>query len=240
MEKKSIDQAASGMEALVSLVAALRAGCPWDRKQTARSMAVYLLEEAHELAEAIQEADDGGILEELGDLLFHIVFVACLFQEQGSFDINDVMGGIHEKMVRRHPHVFGESTVETVGAVRRQWNEIKSREKADTPSGSPLDSVPAGLPGLMRAYRICERAASAGGEWDSLAGILSKADEMWQGVRKRLAGGALDEGDRGGASVALGELLFTLTNMARMVRIHPEMALGDAILAFKKRFSPPS
>jgi tetrapyrrole methylase family protein/MazG family protein len=225
------------MEALISLVAALRTGCPWDRKQTARSMSVYLVEETHELVEAIREADTDGIREELGDVLFHILFVAQLFKEQGRFDIQDVINGIHEKMVRRHPHVFGQSTVETVGEVKRQWRQIKNGEKNDASPTSPLDSVPAGLPGLMRAYRICERAAGDEFAEDSLSEALSKVDQMWHALKGQLKDGSPDDVGPQDASVTFGDLLFALTNVARMARIHPEMALGDAILAFKKRFS---
>jgi tetrapyrrole methylase family protein/MazG family protein len=200
-------------------------------------MAVYLLEEAHELVEAIQEGDSDGIREELGDLLFHILFVAHLFAEQGRFDIQDVMSGIHDKMVRRHPHVFGQSTVETLGEVKRQWRQIKKEEKSDAPSPSSLDSVPAGLPGLMRAYRICERAAGEGFEENPPAEALSKADTLWHGLTGYLGSGPLDEDSRSLAAMKLGEFLFTLADLARRARIHPEMALGNAILAFKKRFS---
>ncbi|MDX9786582.1 MAG: nucleoside triphosphate pyrophosphohydrolase [Desulfobacterales bacterium] len=232
MDKKT------GIDQLVSLVAALRGenGCPWDRKQTVQSMTVYLLEETYELVEAINAGDPGAICEELGDVLFLIVFVAHLFREQGSFDISDVVSHIHEKMVRRHPHVFGENTLETAEEVKKQWNEIKNNEKSNSSNMSVLDSVPIGLPALMRAYRISERAAANGFDWNSLTGVMEKVQEEWQELKNELAKEPFANQTGNAVSMEFGDLLFALVNVARFARIHPETALADAIMKFKKRF----
>jgi MazG family protein len=238
LEKQEVNQPAPVMDNLISLVAALRGenGCPWDRKQTAKSMAVYLLEETHELVEAINGGDADAICEELGDVLFHILFVARLFQEQGAFNIQDVVSQNHSKMVRRHPHVFGEKSLQTADEVKKQWQEIKKSEKSSSPPGSVLDSVPVGLPGLMRAYRISERVASHGFDWQNLSGVLAKAEEEWDELKCELEKDISREDNRKAVSLEFGDLLFTLVNVARFARIHPETALSEAILKFKTRF----
>lgn len=238
MEKQEVNQFAPAMDQLISLVATLRGenGCPWDRKQTAQSMAVYLLEETHELVEAIHKGDADAIREELGDVLFHVVFVARLFQEQGAFDIGDVVSQNHQKMVRRHPHVFGDTSLESADEVKKQWQEIKKREKLSSPPDSVLDSVPVGLPGLMRAYRISERAAGFGFDWENLSGVMAKVEEEWDELKCELEKEAFHEGNRKAVSLEFGDLLFALVNVARFARIHPETAITEAILKFKTRF----
>lgn len=238
MEKQEVNQSAPLMDQLIALVATLRGenGCPWDRKQTAKSMAVYLLEETYELVEAIHKEDADAICEELGDVLFHVLFVAALFEEQGAFDIRDVMSRNYHKMVRRHPHVFGDATLQTADEVKKQWREIKKNEKSSSPPGSILDSVPVGLPGLMRAYRISERAAGSGFDWQNLSGVLAKAEEEWDELKCELEKDAFREEDRKEASLEFGDLLFALVNVARFARIHPETAMAEAILKFKSRF----
>jgi MazG family protein len=238
LEKQEVNQSAPAMDNLISLVAALRGenGCPWDRKQTAKSMAVYLLEETHELVEAISNGNADAICEELGDVLFHIVFVARLFQEQGVFNFQDIVSRNHCKMVRRHPHVFGDTSLQSADEVKKQWQEIKKSEKSSSPPGSVLDSVPVGLPGLMRAYRISERAASHGFDWQDLSGVLAKAEEEWDELKCELEEESSRESNRKAISLEFGDLLFTLVNVARFARIHPETAITEAILKFKTRF----
>ncbi|MFH0731069.1 MAG: nucleoside triphosphate pyrophosphohydrolase [Pseudomonadota bacterium] len=238
MEKQEVTPPAASLEKLVSLIAALRGenGCPWDKKQTAKTMAVYLMEEAHELVEAIHKGDAASICEELGDVLFHILFVARLFQEQGAFDIKDVILNNHDKMVRRHPHVFGEKSLQTADEVKKQWREIKKSEKSSSGPGSVLDSVPGTLPGLMRAYRISERAAGHGFDWENMAGVLTKAEEEWDELKYELEKDALQEDNRKAVSLEFGDLLFTLVNVARFAKIHPETAISEAVLKFKTRF----
>ena len=147
MENSKITQSDSYLTALLKLVATLRGkhGCPWDKKQTPRSVSVYLIEEAFELAEAIEKGDTGEICEELGDVLFHVVFIARMFQEAGQFDLKDVAEAITTKMIRRHPHVFGDRTVSSSEEVIQNWHQIKRDEKKAAPDSSILDAVPAGL-----------------------------------------------------------------------------------------------
>jgi tetrapyrrole methylase family protein / MazG family protein len=238
LEKQEVNQFMPAIDKLISLVATLRGedGCPWDRKQTAKSMAVYLLEETHELVEAIHKGDANAICEELGDVLFHVVFVARLFQEQGIFDIADVVSQNYQKMVRRHPHVFGDTSLQSADEVKKQWQEIKKSEKSASSLDSVLDSVPVGLPGLMRAYRISERAAGYGFDWQNLSGVLAKVEEEWDELKCELEREAFREGNRNAVSLEFGDLLFTLVNVARFARIHPETAMAEAILKFKTRF----
>lgn len=239
MEKTEINRDIAGVDRLISLVAALRGetGCPWDKKQTAKTMGIYLLEETYELVEAISAGDADAICEELGDVLFHILFVAHLFEEQGKFNIRDVVSRIHEKMVRRHPHVFGDGHVKTAEDVKKQWHEIKKKEKKGPSGDSVLDSVPVGLPGLLRAYRISERAAANGFDWDSMSGVVQKVEEEWGELKRELERGAQTDASARAVSLEFGDLLFALVNVARFARIHPETALSDAISKFKTRFS---
>jgi tetrapyrrole methylase family protein/MazG family protein len=238
LEKQEVTPSVVSLEKLVSLIAALRGenGCPWDKKQTAKTMAVYLMEETHELVEAIHKGDSEAICEELGDVLFHIIFVAHLFQEQGGFGIEDVISNNHEKMVRRHPHVFGETSLQTADEVKKQWREIKRSEKSSSGPISVLDSVPESLPGLMRAYRISERAAGQGFDWENMAGVLAKAEEEWDELKCELEKNALHEENRNAVSIEFGDLLFTLANVARFAKIHPETAITEAVLKFRTRF----
>jgi tetrapyrrole methylase family protein / MazG family protein len=229
----------SSLDPLVSLIKALRGenGCPWDKKQTAQSLSVYLIEETYELVEAITIGDAAAIREELGDVLFHILFIAQLFQETGKFNIGDVIRENHDKMVRRHPHVFGEGYLRTAEEVKKQWREIKKKEKTFSPTSSVLDSIPASLPVLLRAYRISERAAGNGFDWGNLRDVVAKAEEEWREFRFELDKNVLDENNRGDVMMEFGDLLFTLVNVARFAKIHPETALSNAILKFKERFT---
>jgi MazG family protein len=238
LEKQEVTQHVPAMDELISLVAALRGenGCPWDRKQTAKSMAVYLLEETHELVEAINKGVPDAICEELGDVLFHILFIARLFQEQRAFDLEDVVTKNHDKLVRRHPHVFGETSLQTADEVKKQWQEIKKSEKSSSITDSVLDTVPLSLPGLMRAYRISERAASHGFDWEDMSGVIEKAEEEWDELKDELEKEALHPDNRKAVSLEFGDLLFTLVNVARFARIHPETAIAEAIIKFKTRF----
>lgn len=239
MEPEKINEPPAGLDRLITLVEALRGenGCPWDKKQSARSMALYLLEETHELVEAIAAGDPQEICEELGDVLFHIVFVSRLFQEQGDFDVQDVISRNYRKMVRRHPHVFGDRSVRNAEDVKKQWAEIKKSEKKPLGTKSVLDSVPVGLPGLMRAYRLSERAASSGFDWDDMSGVMQKAEEEWAELKYELDKLEDREKNRSAVSEEFGDLLFTLVNVARFARIHPETAMSEAIAKFKKRFA---
>ncbi|MEE4359806.1 MAG: nucleoside triphosphate pyrophosphohydrolase [Desulfococcaceae bacterium] len=229
------------IDALNQLIARLRGkkGCPWDRKQTPQTMALYLREEVYELADAIETGDPSLICEELGDVLFQLLFIAKLFEEKGLFDIETAAGKIEEKMIRRHPHVFGDSRVENAEDVRNRWQQIKKEEKNNLSAKSILDSVPPKLPALMRAYRISERAARTGFDWDNIAGVMEKTEEEWKEFREELG----KNGDTGPDSeqnkktaLEFGDILFTLVNVARFARIHPETALAGATRKFEQRF----
>lgn len=223
---------------LTALIRRLRSedGCPWDRAQTARTMVAYLIEEAYELADAVLADRPDQVCEELGDVLFQLLFVAWLYQEKGAFTLDDAIEGVHEKMVRRHPHVFGEECAADSAAVRRRWEEIKRTEKGAARSASLLDGVPAGLPALMRADQVSQKAAGAGFDWSDLAGVMAKAEEEWAEFNREVAaGGPPDENGRR-LAMEFGDILFTLVNVARFARIHPETALVESIAKFEKRF----
>ena len=226
------------VNSLIGLIQTLRGdkGCPWDKKQTPRSMAVYLVEEVYELLDAIDSGSSEDILEELGDVLFQILFIAAIFKEQGLFSIEDVAYKNKEKMVKRHPHVFGETAIEDPEQVRRQWREIKNEEAKNHPKNSVLDSVPRKLPALMRAYRISERAAGKGFDWDHIDGVVAKTEEEWMEFKSELKGLKEGDGNKGNLAMEFGDILFTLVNVARFARFHPETALSDATKKFEARF----
>lgn len=247
MEDFLISENQSKLSALIKLIESLRGenGCPWDKKQTPQSMTAYLVEEVYELMEAIESGNIEDICEELGDVLFQTLFIARLYEEAGHFNIETVAGKNRQKMIRRHPHVFGDKKVETSDEVRRQWRDIKQKEHydssiQDSPNQSALDSVPRKLPALMRAYRISERAAGKGFDWDDVQGVMLKAEEEWSEFKfeiKEYTG--LDEKSdqkKDRIALELGDMFFTLVNVARFIRIHPETALSDATKKFETRF----
>ena len=229
---------AQRLEALVELIATLRGenGCPWDRKQTPSSMGIYLAEEVFELIEAIEKDDTAAVAEELGDVLFQVFFIGYLYQQAGLVSIDSVMAGVLEKMVRRHPHVFGDRQADTAEAVRAQWGVIKRQEKADRAGGSALDGIPAGLPALLRAWRVSQRAVDVGFEWDGLAAVMAQAEEEWREFQAELKRPEADADGRRQVAMEFGDLIFTLVNVARLARIHPETSLTAAIEKFQARF----
>ncbi len=223
--------------ALVDVIEKLKGdgGCPWDKKQTPTTMANYLIEEAYELADAVESGNPEDVCEELGDVLFLIFFIARLFQESGCFDIFDVSALNVEKMIRRHPHVFGNKKVAGEKEVRSQWHKIKMKEKNHKQKESVLNSVPVGLPALMRAYRISERAARTGFDWDDMASVLREAEGEWAEFQAELTS-KKQSGNQDRIALEFGDVLFTLVNVARFARIHPETALTGSIKKFEKRF----
>lgn len=216
-------------------------GCPWDKKQTPESIGIYLIEEAHELLEAIESGDPEDICEELGDVLFQVLFIAKFFEEKGRFSIETAALKSAEKMIRRHPHVFGDVTITETEEVRQQWHEIKKQEKnGRAAAGSVLDSVPRNMPALMRAYRISERAARTGFDWDDIAGVMDKVEEEWSELKSEIGKNGAETEQPGNhqerISLEFGDVLFTLVNVARFARIHPEAALARSIRKFEQRF----
>ena len=224
--------------AVFDLIGTLRGdhGCSWDRKQTPRSMAVYLAEEVYELAEAITAGERAAVCEEFGDVLFLLLFICHCYERQGQFTFDEAVDRNVKKMIRRHPHVFGDSHADSPDAVRQQWEEIKKGEKADTPETSILDTIPSGLPGLLRAYRVSRCAGEAGFDWDDLTGVMAKVDEEWAEFKEeaaRLADGTVRP-ER--LAMEFGDILFTLVNVARFAGFHPESAVSAATEKFEKRF----
>jgi MazG family protein len=229
-------------EDLVAVQARLRApgGCPWDREQTHSTLRTCLIEEAYEVLDAIERGSPQDLAEELGDLLLQVLFHADMARETGAFDISDVITGIHGKMVRRHPHVFGDVKAETSGEVLKNWAQLKAKEKqASTPRGvasqnpapSALDGVPRNLPALLEAYQITRRAAQVGFDWESVEGIFEKLKEETTELRA-----ALGASDRQAAEEEVGDLLFSVVNLARFLSLDPEVTLKHSNLKFKTRF----
>lgn len=194
-------------------------------------MSVYLIEEVYELVEAIESETADDICEELGDVLFHIFFLAALYKEKSLFDMEAIFRTIIEKMIRRHPHVFGEHRIDNADDVKKQWHKIKLKEKGDSTETSLLDSVPESLPALMRAYRVSERAAKAGFDWDDISGVMKKLDEELSEMGAEVA-----QGDKERIEMEFGDVLFTMVNIARFLGVHPETALNGSTRRFKHRF----
>lgn len=223
-----------GLERLQGLVRRLRGpdGCPWDRAQKLEDLRPYLLEEAHEAAAAIDGGEWPEIAAELGDLLYLVAFVSGLAEEERAFTVQDVAEGIAEKMIARHPHVFGDEELEDAEAVHRHWEEHKAR--TERPNGSVLEGVPESLPALVAAYRITQKAAGVGFDWRAPAEVLDKVDEEVEELREALAEQA---GSGPATREELGDLLFTVANLARHLEIDPEAALAGANRKFKERFT---
>ncbi len=218
-------------EKLVSIMGRLRGedGCPWDREQTRESLTPYILEETYELLEAIDEGDAGKIKEELGDLLLQIVFQAQIGKDRGEFDIEDVAQTINDKLIHRHPHVFGGAVFETPEAVTRQWEERKREEGKH--NESILEGVPKELPSLLKAHRIQSRAARVGFDWTQVEEVLAKLDEELSEFAH-----ALESKEQSRIEEELGDILFSLVNVSRFVKVNPEDALRKTVAKFMARF----
>jgi ATP diphosphatase len=226
-------RAASAIDDLLALMARLRDplfGCPWDLEQSFATIAPYTIEEAYEVADAIERSDMAALKDELGDLLFQVVFQAQISREAGGFDFHDIAQAIHEKMIRRHPHVFGDQQSETSAAAQKQtWENLKAVERANM---RVLDGVPLNLPALTRAEKLQKRAARVGFDWGAARPILAKVAEE--------AGELVDALDQGASpdklADELGDLLFVVTNLARHLGVDPEAALRGTNAKFERRF----
>jgi MazG family protein len=209
-------------------------GCPWDREQTLESLAGYLLEEAHEAVDAIGAGDPVRLRDELGDLLIQIVFMARIARELEWFDIDRVCEAVSDKMVRRHPHVFGDRTVDGAREVIRNWEEIKREERADDPEGSTLGGVPASLPALLKAFRMTEKAAAVGFDWRRPRDVIAKLHEEVAELEAELD--RLEAADTDLVRHEMGDVLFVIANLARHLGVEPETALQATNAKFKRRF----
>jgi MazG family protein len=230
-------------ERLVEIMATLRGpnGCPWDKQQDFNSLKPMLVEEVYEVLEAIENADFDGLSEELGDLLLHVVFHAHLGKEAGRFDINTVIEKISDKLVRRHPHVFGDETASTPEEVIKNWEAIKAQEKADklkdrTPEQqSLLEGIPTKMPALHEAHQISSRAARVGFDWPDVEGVFDKLQEEVRELKDVIIS-AGDEDRRERLEDEIGDMLFVMVNIARYLKVDSESALKRANRKFKTRF----
>jgi MazG family protein len=230
-------------EKLVALQARLRArnGCPWDVEQTHRTLRTYLVEETYEVLDALESGDDAKFANEMGDLLLQIVFHSQIAAEEGRFTVSDVIREVHEKMVRRHPHVFGEKRAKDAAEVLKNWEQIKAQErraeKAKDESGaaneekSLLDGVPRTLPATLESLQLTKKAARAGFDWEDVAGIFEKMREECAELRH-----ALEKKESAEVEEEIGDLFFAAVNLARFLKVDPEIALKNANAKFSRRF----
>ena len=239
------ESAGQALERLITIMRALRApdGCPWDREQTIASLRPFVLEETYEVLEAIEHGTPADLCEELGDFLFEAVFLSQISDEQGQFSMRDVIDGICEKLVRRHPHVFerGEDAERlTSGQVLERWETLKARERAlagrtaKPKHKGVLSGVPKSLPALLRAYELSSRAATVGFDWAGPGDVLDKLDEEVAEIRQEVESGATGHLSR--AEDEIGDLLFAVANLARKLGVEPESALRRANDKFMHRF----
>ena len=227
---------------LVAVMARLRApgGCPWDREQTYASLSQYLLEEAYETFDAIHEADSTGdttnLKEELGDLLLQVVFHSTIGAEKGDFTIDDVAGGVTQKLVLRHPHVFGDAQLESANDVLDNWDELKANErkasgKAQKTTDSILDDVPVHFPALLEALKLTKRVAKVGFDWRNTEEIFDKLSEEVAELKA-----AINDNEKENIEEEIGDLLFVVVNLARRLDVEPETALKRVNRKFRQRF----
>lgn len=216
-------------EELVEIMARLRApdGCPWDREQTYRDIAAHTLEETHEVLNAIDNNDFKALCEELGDLILQVIFYAQIAKEEDRFDIDRVIDGIKDKLIHRHPHVFGDAKVSGTGEVVERWEELKREEGKK----SVLGGVPDTLPALLKAFRVGEKTSRVGFDWEDADGILSKIEEEAHELHE-----ARQSGDKEDIDHEFGDLLFTMANLGRFLGLDPEGSLRRATDRFTKRF----
>lgn len=226
---------AQSLVALQQLTRTLRRECPWDREQTAVTIVPHTVEEAYEVADAVTVGDEAKLLDELGDLLFQVVFLALLLEEDGKGDLETVIRGVHEKLIRRHPHVFGDAEAATAGRVRERWEQIKTEQEGRE---GVFHDVPASLPGLLHARKVQRRAAAVGYDWADVAGPVEKVHEELAEL--------LDEIHRAGRPAAetepdpavvqeVGDVLFTIVNLARFLNVDPELAIRATSTRFVER-----
>ena len=219
-------------EELIEIMTRLRDCCPWDREQTHETLLPYLIEEAHEVVEAVDETDHQKLCDELGDLLLQIVFHSQIAAEQGRFSVADVINALAEKMIRRHPHVFGDASISTTQEQMKSWELIKTKEGAHRQRESLLDGIPKSLPALLGSQRVQEKAATVGFDWPKTDGIAEKISEEIDELKT-----AIDSGERDRIRDEVGDVLFTVVNLTRRLGVDAEAALRRANGKFRRRFA---
>jgi XTP/dITP diphosphohydrolase len=223
----TMDEKQKAFGRILTIMDELREKCPWDKKQTLESLRPLTIEETYELSDAIIKKDLGLLKEELGDLLLHIVFYAKIGEEQGAFDIGTVINDLCEKLIRRHPHIYGDVKVENEEEVKQNWEKIKMQEGRK----SVMGGVPESLPALIKAWRVQDKAKQVGFEWDNIADVWKKAEEEMQELQEVVADGDADK-----IEDEFGDVLFSLVNYARFLNVDPETALERTNQKFLKRF----
>jgi tetrapyrrole methylase family protein/MazG family protein len=225
------EQRQRGIERLLAVVAELRGrkGCPWDREQTLASLKPYLIEESYEVLDAIDADDPGRHAEELGDVLLQVALQSRIREERGDFTFDDVADGLADKLVRRHPHVFGTTEVSGTDEVLENWETLKAAERAEP--GSAVEGIPRHLPALQKAQRVQSRASRVGFDWEQASEVLAKVEEEISEIRAAMAGR-----DRAGTKEEIGDLLFALVNLCRFLSVDAEDALQATTAKFVRRF----
>jgi ATP diphosphatase len=229
-----MNDAAHPLDKLKEVMARLRdpnGGCPWDLEQDFKSIAPYTIEEAYEVADAIENDDMENLREELGDLLFQSVYHAQMASEQGLFTLDDVVNDVTAKMISRHPHVFGDIDANTADDVDGIWEALKAKEKGAIKHGSALDGVPKAFPALLRAQKLQKKAAKTGFEWTHITDVLDKLEEELAEMREAVAQGTIEQ-----KGEELGDILFVLANYARLLGLNSEEALRNTNNKFERRF----
>ncbi|OQY38992.1 MAG: nucleoside triphosphate pyrophosphohydrolase [Candidatus Cloacimonetes bacterium 4572_65] len=217
---------------LIDVIETLRhpeKGCPWDLKQTAKTLIPGMIEEVYEVAEAVENGDVKGLKEELGDCLLHILLQSKIAKDEDKFTIEDVINGIKDKLIRRHPHIFGDDKLSDPVEVKKRWEQLKMAEKGERQS--VLEGVPTAMPGLLQGQRLQEKAASVGFDWDSIEPVFGKIQEEIVEVKEEI-----ESGDREKLEMEIGDLLFSVVNLSRKLDIHSETALKRANKKFSDRF----
>lgn len=226
------ENSADAIRRLAEIIKILRKECPWDREQNHESLRTCLLEESYEVVDAINRNDQENLREELGDVLLQVVFHASLAEEEKQFDLCDVINEECEKMIRRHPHVFLEENLKTIDKVLEKWENIKVKESGQPDNTSRLEKVPRALPALIRANKVQKKAADAGFDWDEITPALDKVEEETSELRE-----ALQSGNGHDRMEELGDLLFSVVNVARFLKVDPEEALTFTTDKFIRRFA---
>lgn len=234
-EKKERSKSLAAFEQLLSIMEELREKCPWDKKQTLESLRHLTIEETFELSDAILENDLQEIKKELGDILLHLVFYAQIGSEKEAFDIGDVIQSLNEKLIRRHPHIYGDVEANDEEAVKQNWEKIKLKEKGQK-NKSVLGGVPSSLPALIKAMRIQEKARGVGFDWEEPNQVWEKVEEEMQEFKSAYNAGDFTDINKEEATAEFGDLLFSLINYARFIDINPEEALERTNRKFISRF----